>query len=195
MTEPTRRAALGAAPVLAALLAGCATTQRSAAPEQDIFRIDDEATILAAAKAIIEEDFVAALITLDANGTPRARSVGVWMPNDDFTLWIGTRRSSRKVAQLRANPRATLYFNRDNLEQNFEGAYYASFMGTATVHTDEETLRLHAPEGEYRTTMWPNFPDDYAAISFRTQWLEVTGRGIRGDEESWQPQAVILPRA
>lgn len=195
MTEPTRRAALGAAPVLAALLAGCATTQRNAAPEHDIFRVDDEATILAAAKAIIEEDFVAALITLDANGTPRARSVGVWMPDDDFTLWIGTRRSSRKVAQLRANPRATLYFNRDNLEQNFEGAYYASFMGTATVHTDDETLRLRAPDGEYRDAMWPNFPDDYAAISFRTHWLEVTGRGIRGDEESWQPQAVILPRA
>ena len=185
----TRR---GAAATLAGLLAACSTTRREPGAEADLFRVDDEATILAAARAIIEEDPMAALITIDASGVPRARTVGVWAPDDSFTLWIGTRRGSRKLDQIRNNPSATLYFNRDNVEQGFEGAWYASFMGRATEHTDWPTLEMVAPPEEYRREMWPNFPDDFTAIRFDTQWLEVTGHGIRGSVETWQPQAVIL---
>src|SRR5690606_20224175 len=110
----TRR---GVGATLAGLLAACSTTRREVGVDSDLFRVDDETTILAAAKAIIEDDPVAALITIDANGVPRARSVGVWEPDADLTLWIGTRRPSRKLEQLRDNPLATLYFNRDNNEQ------------------------------------------------------------------------------
>lgn len=192
MQDSLTRRSVGA--TLVGLLAACSTTRREVGVDSDLFRVDDEATILAAAKAIIEEDPVAALITVDANGVPRARSVGVWAPDGDLTLWIGTRRSSRKLEQLRNNPLATLYFNRDNNEQGNEGAYYASFMGQATVHTDLQTLELRAPAEEYRRAMWPNFPDDFAAIRFETRWLEVTGHGIRGSDTSWQPQAVIVQR-
>jgi general stress protein 26 len=189
--SPTER---GVAATLAGLVAACSTTRREVGADGDLFRVDDEATILAAAKAIIGEDPVAALITIDANGVPRARSVGVSTPDGDLTFWIGTRRSSRKLEQIRNNPLATLYFNRDNNDQGNEGAYYASFMGQATVHTDLPTLELQAPAEEYRREFWPNFPDDFAAIRFETHWLEVTGHGIRGSDASWQPQAVIVQR-
>lgn len=188
-----RRELLSAGPALGlwAILAGAA---RGSTPVQtgDTYRVDDEATILAAARAIIGEDPVAALITIDDSGVSRARSVGVSDPEDDLTMWIGTRRGSRKTLQLQANPAATLYFNRDDIDGNFAGAYYASFMGKATVHTDEATMAAHAPDESYRKTLWPNFPIDFAAIRFRPRWLEVTGRGIKGDTRFWQPQAVIL---
>ena len=192
----SRRHVLAAAPAvgLSAVLAGCVTTPGSLPNPTDLFRVDDEATILAAARAIIAEDPVAALITLDGNGVPRVRSVGVSDPEDDLSMWISTRRTSRKLDQLRANPKATLYFNFDDVTGNFANAFYASFMGVASVHTDPAAMGRAVPDEETRRVYWPNFPDDFAAIRFKPHWLEVTGRGIRGDELNWQPQAVVLRR-
>ena len=190
----SRRNMLAAAPAvgLAAVLAGCVTRTARLSDPGGLYRVDDEATILAAARAIVAEDPVAALITLDANGVPRVRSVGVSDPEDDLTMWIGTRRTSRKVAQLQANSNATLYFNFDDIGGDFASAYYASFMGVASVHTDPATMSKSAPDEQTRKAFWPNFPDDYAAIRFRPLWLEVTGHGIKGDKANWQPQAVVL---
>lgn len=191
----SRRKLLAAAPAagLSAILAGLVTRAGALPDPGGLYRVDDEATILAAARAIVAEDPVAALITLDGNGVPRVRSVGVSDPEDDLAMWIGTRRTSRKVAQLRANPNATLYFNFDDLGGNFASAYYASFMGVASVHTDPATASKTAPDEQTRKLYWPNFPDDYASIRFRPLWLEVAGHGIKGDEANWQPQAVVLP--
>ncbi len=193
--DSTRRNFLAAAPAvgLSAILAGCSVRTATVASPTNLYRTDDEAKILAAAKAILEEDFIATLITLDASGVPRARSIGVWTPDNDFVLWMGTRRTSRKVDQIRGNPNATIHFAQDDMSGSFKNAYYASFMGTATVHIDNATVKARAPEEKYRRSQWPNFPDDYAAIRFETKWLEVYGRGIKGKSENWQPQAVTLP--
>ncbi len=191
----TRRYVLGAtAPVigLSAIVAGSATQAEHKAPSTANYRIDDEATIIAAAKAVIDEDYIATLITIDDNGVPRARSVGIWSPDNDLVLWLGTRRTSRKVEQIRNNPKATVHFAQDDVNGGYANAYYASFMGTATVHTDDATVQLRSPEEKYRRSQWPDFPDDYAAIRFETKWLEVYGRGIKGKPENWQPQAVTI---
>jgi hypothetical protein len=130
---------------------------------------------------------------VDEEGMPRARSVGVNEPLPDLTIWMSTRRDSRKVEQIRRHPQATLHFARDNTAQNFRGAYYASLMGEASVHTDPDIYGPHAPTGEIRAASWPNFPLDYAAIRFKPRWLEVYGRGIKGDPATWQPQGIVLP--
>lgn len=194
----TRRNLLAAGPTLglSTILAQHISPAGKLPDPGELYRVDDEAKILAAARAIVAEDPVAALITLDGNGVPRVRSVGVSDPENDLSMWIGTRRTSRKVEQLRANPHATLYFNFDDLTGDFASAYYASFMGVASVHTDPATANKSAPDAETRKAYWPNFPDDYASIRFRPHWLEVTGHGIKGDKANWQPQAVVLrPKA
>lgn len=190
----SRRNLLTAAPAvgLSAILAGCVTRTTKLPDPGGLYRVDDEAKILAAARAIVAEDPVAALITLDSHGIPRVRSVGVSDPEDDLAMWIGTRRTSRKVAQLRANRNATLFFNFDDVSGGFAKAYYASFMGIASVHTDVATAAKTAPDEETRKAYWPNFPHDYASIRFKPLWLEVTGHGIKGDKANWQPQAVVL---
>ena len=187
----TRRNLMTAAPAvgLCTVLAGCVSQAGRLPTPGGLFRIDDEAKILAAARAIIAEDPVAALITLDSSGAARVRSVGVSDPEDDLTMWIGTRRTSRKVAQLRANPNATLFFDFDDVSGGFAKA---SFMGIASVHTDVATAAKTAPDEETRKAYWPNFPHDYASIRFKPLWLEVTGHGIKGDKANWQPQAVVL---
>jgi len=162
-------------------------------PPGSLYRIDDEAKILAAAKAMFAEDRIATLVTIDSNGVPRVRPVGVKPPKDDLVFWIGTRRSSRKVAQIRENSNATLHFNFDDFSNNYENAFYVSFMGTATAHIDAETLAVQRPSASLLKQLWPNFPKDYAAIRFKPKWLELYGKGIDAHEVNWQPQAVALP--
>lgn len=193
-TNLTRRDVLGvsSAVSLSAIVAGCSPTKISSGRPSELYRIDDKAKIIAAAKSVIDEDYIATLITIDSEGIPRARSIGIWAPDNDLVLWMGTRRTSRKLDQIRRNPNATIHFARDDIDGKFQQAYYASFMGTASVHIDDATVKLRAPDEEYRRAQWPNFPHDYAAIRFETKWLEVFGRGIKSKPETWQPQAVTL---
>jgi general stress protein 26 len=190
-----RRHIIKSAPAagMAALVASWAAPKASLTSPDDLYRTDDETKILAAAREIIAEDWVATLITVDEHGLPRARSIGVNDPLSDLTIWMSTRRNSRKVAQIQKHPQATLHFARDSLSENFKGAYYASLMGEAFVHLDPKSYGDHAPTGEMRKKYWPNFPHDYAAIRFKPKWLEVYGRGVQWEPETWQPQAVALP--
>lgn len=182
---------------LVGLLSGDALASQAQArgAPTDVYRIDDEATILAAARAIIAEDTIAALITVDSAGFPRARSISVEAApiEADLTMWLPTRRTSRKVTQLRNNPTATLYFNHDGVNGDFSKSYYATFMGSASVHTDAATLAAMPLDEKVRKSSWPNYPEDFAIIRFKPRWLEVYGRGIKGRKDNWQPQGIVLP--
>ncbi|MEJ7777912.1 MAG: pyridoxamine 5'-phosphate oxidase family protein [Sphingomicrobium sp.] len=193
--DVSRRALMGAVPAagLAGLLSAWASRGEAAGPPSSLYRVDDEAKILAAAKAMFAEDRTATLVTIDGDGVPRVRPVGVSPPEDDLTFWIGTRRTSRKVAQIRANSKATLHFNFDDLANNYADSFYVSFMGTATAHTDAKTLATKRPGARILKQLWPNFPDDYAAIRFKPKWLELYGKGVDPHDVNWQPQALILP--
>ena len=193
-----RRRLISRAPAagLAALIGGCASLPTSGSVSsipEGLYRTDEEARILAIAREIIAEDWVATFIAVDEHGVPRARSVGISDPDPDLTMWISTRRGSRKIEQVRRYPQTTLHFAMDALAENFRGAYYASFMGEASVHIGDDEMAAHVPEEAVRTENWPNFPHDYAVIRFKPRWIEVYGRGVRGKSETWQPQAVVLP--
>jgi general stress protein 26 len=194
-SEMSRRSVVVGVPAagLAAVLGGCAAASGQRPAADTLYRTDDAARIIAAARAIFAEDHIGSLVTIDADGMPRVRPVGVWEPDNDLVLWIATRRTSRKVAQIRGNPKAALLFNFDDSANNYANAFYASFMGTATVHIDDATLATKRPNDELRRELWPNFPNDFAAIRFQPRWLEVLGKGIVPDEQSWQPQGVVLP--
>lgn len=191
----TRRDLMNAAPAvwLAGLVGSSAAEAAAQAPPGELYRIDDEAKMLAAAKAMFAQDRTATLVTIDARGVPRVRPVGVKPPGDDLIFWIGTRRTSRKVAQIRANSNATLHFNFDDFENGYKDAFYVSFMGKATAHTDAETLSVNRPGESLRKQLWPNFPDDFAAIRFEPKWLELYGKGVDAHEVNWQPQGLVLP--
>jgi general stress protein 26 len=179
---------------LASILAtGAANGTVTQSEPDDLYRVDDPVTIMAAAREIMQADWVGVLITIDGNGMPRARPVGVGDPSEDGSLWMSTRRGSRKTQQIAANPNAALHFGIDDLSNGHRGSCYASFLGTASVHTDAETIETFGPPPEYRA-QWPQYPDDLAVIRFRPRRLEVMGKGISASAEHWQPQGITLPR-
>ena len=154
----------------------------------------NEAAVLQAARALMVADRVVALVTVDAPGQPRVRSVRALLepvepgqPRSGFTVWVMTRLTTRKVEQIRAHPRVTLYFSDDDQDS------YASIMGVAIVHTDaEHPDAKRRYEKEDIQAYWPDFPRDFVMLEVRPQWLEFIGPAVENDERTWRPQAVIF---
>ncbi len=161
----------------------------------DLYRVDDEAAILAAARDLITADKYAAFVTVDKDGVPRARTVLTQIgpadasrPDKGFTIWILTRRSTRKVEQIRKNPNVTLYYNDDPNER------YVTLMGTATIHTNPnhpEAKKFY--DEAYAKYFWPDLEKDFIMISVRPKWLEaLIMPTIKGHQQNWRPQAVVF---
>jgi general stress protein 26 len=66
--------------------------------------------IMKAAREIMTSVKTCALITLDQEGRPAVRAMEPFPPESDFTVWFGTNPNSRKVAQIKEDPRITLYY-------------------------------------------------------------------------------------
>ena len=182
-----RRQLLTALSLLAAEAATPTTLSATPVTSKDLYRTTDPQTLLAAARTLITEDTIATLITLDASGQPRARSILVSPPDPDLTLWMATRPGSRKLDQLRANPIATLHFAEDSK------AAYLSLMGTAHIHTDPATIQDKNPyKGSALTHFFPNYPTDFVLLGFKPQWLELATQDIPSSPATWQPQGLKL---
>jgi len=90
--------------MIAALLA--ATVLTAAPPSQAVPR----EKLLAAAREMMISIRYCAAITVDENGRALARTVDPFPPDEKMIVWFATNRNSRKVKQLRRDPRITLYY-------------------------------------------------------------------------------------
>jgi general stress protein 26 len=107
-------------------------------------------------------------------------------PEGDMTVWFGTNRRSRKVAEIRRHPTVTLYyFNRDDQA-------YVSLTGRARlVNNPTEKARRWKDEWE---AFYPNRERDYLLIEITPERLEVVSikKNVVGDERTWQPPMVTF---
>lgn len=173
---------------------------QSKVPVAELNPASDAAAVLSAARALMLSDSNAALITVDSEGRPRARTVLTLLERPDstdpargVTAWIMTRIGSRKLDQIRSNSTVTLYYSDD------ANVSYASLMGTATIHTDpdhataREIYTSWLPHEADRRYFWPNFPADFVMIEVRPVWLEYMGQqDHHPDTVTWRPQAVVF---
>jgi general stress protein 26 len=151
-------------------------------------QIQDSTSIklLSVAKDIMISAKTCALITLDSEGRPRVRVMDPFIPENDFTIWFGTNPKTRKVEQIKNNPKVTLYY----LEPN--GSGYVMLHGVAQLVNDQaEKDKRWKAEWE---AFYPNKQDDYLLIKISPQWLEVISysHGILGDPETWEPPKVLF---
>jgi general stress protein 26 len=161
---------------------------------QDFYLTGTPTPLLDSARALMVVDSMATFATVDGDGQPRLRTVKAFLvpvdtadPASRVTVWVMTRRNTRKLDQLRAHPEVTLYFN-DDL-----AARYATVMGRAVIHTDPADPRI-APflTPGWKAFYWPGFPADFVMIEIRPRWVEYTGPGFPARESDWRPQAAVL---
>lgn len=164
------------------LLAVSALHAQAAAPPRD--------AVLKAAGQVIAAARYATLSTVDdLSGYPQSRVVDPFAPEPDFTIWIGTNAATRKLQQIRLNPRvALLYFDAPR-------QHYVSITGVASIVRDAaEKSRRFKPE-------WKTFykdgsaGDDYVLIKVVPSRLEIVADslGMKNDPVTWRPVTITLP--
>lgn len=97
--------------------------KRSPAPER--------AKATAAAREIMTAQTYCALITLDEAGRPQVRTMSPFAPEEDLTVWFATNTRSRKVREIRRDPRVTLYY-----ADHSNGSGYVALAGRAVLVED-----------------------------------------------------------
>jgi general stress protein 26 len=114
--------------------------------------------------ALVERSPFAMLATNGDDGHPNVRAM-IKMENEGLeTVWFSTNTSSRKVAQLRENPRACVYF------VDFSKWMGLMLVGTIEVLQDPESRRRLWREGYEK--YYPAGVDDpdYSVLRFSAQW-------------------------
>lgn len=140
--------------------------------------------LLAAARQVIAGARYAALISNDSTGFPQARTVDAIAPDSLFVVWIGTNPRTRKVGEIRRDPRVTLYWFDAG-----RGAY-VTLRGHARLVSDPSAKQQHwKPEWQ---AFYPDRAKDFLLIEVRPERLEIVspGQGIVGDAVAWRPPAV-----
>jgi general stress protein 26 len=139
-----------------------------------------------AAREIMTAAGTCALITLDEEGRPRVRVMDPFLPESDLTVWFGTNPKSRKVDQIKKDPRVTIYY----LDSDASG--YVMIHGIAQIIDDQKEKEKHWKD-EWEA-FYPNSPEGYLLVKVSPKWMEIISytRGIVGDHTTWQPPKVLF---
>lgn len=142
--------------------------------------------LISAAREIMSASGTCALITLDEEGRSRVRVMDPFLPESDLTVWFGTNPKSRKVNQIKNDPRVTLYY----LDKDASG--YVMIHGKAQIIDDQKEKEKHWKD-EWEA-FYPNRPEDYLLIKVSPKWMEIISytRGIVGEPTTWQPPIVLF---
>ncbi|MFQ5604452.1 MAG: pyridoxamine 5'-phosphate oxidase family protein [bacterium] len=140
--------------------------------------------LLAAARDLIDSTRFCVLITLDEQGQPQARAMDPFPPEEGMVIWFGTNRQSRKVKQIRNDPRVTVFY----LDPS--GAGYVTIIGTAKLVNDvaEKAKRWKKNWKAY----YKDKRESYLLIQVIPNKLEVVNyrQNITGDPVTWRAPVV-----
>jgi general stress protein 26 len=143
-------------------------------------------TIMVAAKEIMTETHFCALVTLDSAGQPQIRTMNPFPLKDEFVIWFATSRTSRKVKEIRNNPKVSVYWA-DHV--NAKG--YVNISGTAEVIDDKELLV------KMKRDYWEgmsNWQDVFVLIRIVPNTLEVINykHGLNNDQLTFKAPSIKL---
>ena len=167
------------------LLFSCDEKEKIVVEIRQDFSIEEQ-KILKEAKQIIKDTYFGTLITIDKKGQPKARVMEPFSPDENFIIWLATNPRSRKVTQLKNNPKATLhYYNKTNFA-------YVSLYGNAFLVNDDSIKATKFKEGWEQ--FYKNQKEDYLLVKFIPKTLELISISNKytGDSITWKPHQVIL---
>jgi general stress protein 26 len=143
-------------------------------------------TIKVAAREIIKATTYCALTTVDSTGQPQMRTMNPFPANDEFITWFATSRSSRKVREIRNNPKVCVYY-----ADHVSAKGYVSITGTATIIDDKDLLV------KMKRDYWsgiPNWQDIFVLIKIVPKTMDVINykHGLNNDPKTFRAPSVVF---
>jgi general stress protein 26 len=138
-------------------------------------------SLLIYARIIVDSSNSRVLVTVDETGKPRARTMSPFTPEEDWTIWLGTFPTSRKVKQIKSNPNVVVFY------YDVESYSYVNVTGTARLVNDPDLKAKYWKEGWKR--FYPDREKDYVLIEVTPQRIEVCSfkYDLLWDEEGIPP--------
>jgi general stress protein 26 len=172
--------------IVTAIVLTAAVAVSPAAAQTAAGAAPDRAAVIKVAAGIMTRARFCALVTLGADGHPQSRIVDAFEPGPDLVVWIATKPVTRKVAEIRKDPRVTLsYFDPNSMG-------YVTLLGRAALVADPAEKAQRWKEDWARLYKDGNRGDDYLLIKVTPIRLEVSaeGEGVRNDPKTWRPVIV-----
>jgi general stress protein 26 len=140
--------------------------------------------LLAAAREIMTSQQYCAIVTQDEKGRSQVRTVNPFPPEEDMVVWFATSTLTRKVEQMRHDPRVTLYY-----ANHAQATGYVAIMGKAVLVDDraEMVRRKRA----YWDSAFPGFKN-LVLVKVVPEHMDVLNyaRGAQGDPVTWHAPGV-----
>jgi general stress protein 26 len=157
------------------------------APAPPASQPPDRAVVLKVASGIMERARYCTLVTVGADGHPQARVMDAFPPEAEMIVWMATTPLSRKVGEIRKDPRVTLgYFDAKTMG-------YVTVVGKATLVSDPAEKAKRWKDDWAKIYKDRNRGDDYLLIRVAPIRLEVSaeGEGVKNDPRTWR--AAVVP--
>lgn len=107
-------------------------------------------SVINAAREIISHVKYCALITVDSAGTANVRTMNPFPPEEDMSVWMATNSSTRKFAEIKKNPKVTLYYANHSIAEG-----YVTITGRAVLVDDMAEKQKR--KREYWTQAFPDW--------------------------------------
>ena len=143
-------------------------------------------TILVAAREIIKETTYCGLVTIDSTGQPQVRTMNPFPANEELITWFATSRTSRKVREIKNNPKVCVYY-----ANHMSAKGYVNITGSAEVIDDKELLI------KMKRDYWesiPNWQNIFVLIKIVHKTIEVINykHGLNNDPNTFRAPSIVL---
>jgi general stress protein 26 len=146
----------------------------------------DRGAVIKVAAGIMQRARFCTLVTIGADGHPQARIMDAFPPEEGMVIWMATTPLSRKVDEIRKDPRVTLsYFDPNSMG-------YVTLVGRAALVSEPAEKARRWKEDWAKIYTDRNRGGDYLLIKVTPLRLEVSAEseGVRNDPKTWR--AVIV---
>jgi general stress protein 26 len=143
-------------------------------------------TMFVAALEIIHDTHYCALVTIDSTGQPQVRTMNPFPANNELITWFATSRTSRKVKELKHNPKVCIYY-----ADHVSAKGYVSITGVAEVIDDKELLKKM--KRDYWEQM-PNWQDIFVLIKIVPKTVEVINykHNLNNNPDTFKAPTIVL---
>lgn len=141
-------------------------------------------SLLLATHEIISETTYCGLATVDSSGQPRIRTMNPFPVKDDLVIWFATSRTSRKVSEIKDNPKVCVYF-----ANHLTAKGYVNITGSASVIDNRELLI------QMKRDYWngiPGWQEKFVLIKIIPETIEVVNykHGLNNDPVTFRAPTI-----